>query len=64
MRTTSQEQIWDFIDRAGGKDATANYLCIEGVFEPCIMDDTKRSWKLQSIKEGKLEYVPQVWNRA
>jgi len=49
------EQIWDFIDRAGGKDAiNAKYMGLPGVFESGIMDNIKRSWKLESIKEGKL----------
>ena len=49
------EQIWDFIDRAGGKDAiNAKLFGLHGVFDSGIMDDIKRSWTLASIKEGKL----------
>lgn len=49
------EQIWDFIDEAGGKDAiNAKLFGIEGIFESGIMDNIKRSWTLNSIKEGKL----------
>lgn len=49
------EQIWDFIDRAGGKDGiSAKLHGIEGVFNSGIMQDIERSWKLESIKAGKL----------
>ena len=49
------EQIWDFIDRAGGKDGiNAKIHGIEGVFASGIMNDIQRSWRLKSIKEGKL----------
>jgi hypothetical protein len=49
------EQIWDFIDRAGGKDGiNAKIHGIEGVFGSGIMNDIQRSWKLDSIKNGKL----------
>ena len=49
------EQIWDFIDRAGGKDGiNAKIHGIEGVFASGIMQDIQRSWTLKSIKEGKL----------
>ena len=49
------EQIWDFIDDVGGKEAiNAKLFGIEGVFASGIMDNIKRSWTLQSIKEGKL----------
>ena len=59
------EQIWDFIDRAGGKDAiNAKLFGIEGVFESGIMDDIKRSWKLQSIKEGKLGVCAQKCGKS
>ena len=49
------EQIWDFIDRAGGKDGvSAKVNTIKGVFDSKIMQDIQNSWDLQSIKEGKL----------
>jgi MoaA/NifB/PqqE/SkfB family radical SAM enzyme len=49
------EQVWDFIDRAGGKDAiSAKLHGIKHVFNTGIMQDIQRSWKLNSIKEGKL----------
>jgi MoaA/NifB/PqqE/SkfB family radical SAM enzyme len=49
------EQIWDFIDRAGGKDGiSAKLHGINGVFDSGIMQDIQRSWKLNSIREGKL----------
>jgi len=49
------EQVWDFIDRAGGKEGiNAKLFGIQGVFDSGIMQDIQRSWKLQSIKEGKL----------
>lgn len=49
------EQIWDFIDRAGGKDGiNAKLFGIQGVFDSGIMRDIQRSWSLESIKAGKL----------
>ena len=49
------EQVWDFIDRAGGKDGiSAKVHGIEGVFASGIMTDIQRSWSLDSIKNGKL----------
>ena len=49
------EQIWDFIDRAGGKDGiSAKLHGIDGVFKSGIMQDIQQSWKLNSIREGKL----------
>jgi len=49
------EQIWDFIDRAGGKDGiSAKIHGIQGVFDSGIMNDIQKSWTLNSIKEGKL----------
>lgn len=49
------EQIWDFIDRAGGKDGISAVLHgIDGVFKSGIMSDIQRSWSLSSIKDGKL----------
>ena len=49
------EQIWDFIEEAGGKDMlNAKYFGIQGVFDSGIMKNIQASWKLKSIKEGKL----------
>ena len=49
------EQIWDFIDEAGGKDGiSAKINTIEGVFNSGIMRNIQNSWMLESIKEGKL----------
>lgn len=49
------EQIWDFIDNAGGKEMlNAKYFGIQGVFDSGIMRNIQSSWKLKSIKEGKL----------
>jgi len=49
------EQIWDFIDAAGGKDGiSAKVHGIKGVFANGIMQNIQDSWKLASIKEGKL----------
>lgn len=49
------EQIWDFIDRAGGKDGiNAKLFGIEGVFASGIMQDIEASWAKESIAAGKL----------
>ena len=51
-----QEQIWDFIDAAGGKDAVnAKKHGLRAVFETGIFDDIERSWTKQSVAEGKLK---------
>lgn len=49
------EQIWDFIDAVGGKEALdARIHGVEGVFETGIMQDIQNSWNKKSIEEGKL----------
>lgn len=49
------EQIWDFIDNAGGKDALSVKLHgIEGVFNTGVMKDIQDSWSKKSIEDGKL----------
>ena len=49
------EQVWDFIDAAGGKeglDVINNDL--QTVVDGPLVASIERSWKLQSIKDGKL----------
>lgn len=49
------EQIWDFIDAAGGKeglDVINNDL--QSVVDGPLVQKIESSWKLQGIKEGKL----------
>ncbi len=49
------EQIWDFIDKAGGKqgiDVITNDL--RNVMNGTLLDDIKQSWTLPSIEQGKL----------
>jgi hypothetical protein len=49
------EQIWDFIDAAGGKEALdAKIHGVKGVFETGIMQNIQASWNKKSIEEGKL----------
>jgi hypothetical protein len=49
------EQIWDFIDDAGGKEALdAKIHGVKGVFETGIMQNIQASWNKKSIEEGKL----------
>jgi len=49
------EQVWDFIDRAGGEEGINSLKHgIPKVFDSGIMKDIQNSWSLQSIKEGKL----------
>lgn len=49
------EQIWDFIDAAGGKDGiSAKLHGVAGVFKSGIMENIQRSWSLNSIADGKL----------
>ena len=49
------EQIWDFIDRAGGKegiDVINNDL--QAVMDGNLLKDIENSWSLDSIEKGKL----------
>lgn len=51
-----QEQIWKFIDFAGGKDAiNAKIHGLERVFETEIFDLIEDSWQETSYKEGRLK---------
>jgi len=50
------EQIWEFIDAAGGKDAiSAKKHGLYVVFETGIFDRIEESWQKESIAEGKLK---------
>jgi len=50
------EQIWDFIDAAGGKDAiNAKKHGLKAVFETGIFDSIEESWTKASVAEGKLK---------
>ena len=50
------EQIWDFIDAAGSKDAiNAKKHGLRAVFETGIFDSIERSWTKTSIANGKLK---------
>ena len=51
-----QEQVWDFIDQAGGKDAiNAKKNGLRAVFETGIFDDIEASWNKTSCSDGKLK---------
>lgn len=50
------EQVWDFIDRAGGKDAiNAKLVGLENVFASGIFDDIEASWDKPNCASGKLK---------
>jgi len=50
------EQIWKFIDAAGGKDAiNAKKHGLRAVFETGIFDRIEDSWNKPSVAEGKLK---------
>lgn len=50
------EQVWDFIDAAGGKDAiSAKKHGLKAVFETGIFDNIQNSWNKQSVADGKLK---------
>jgi len=50
------EQIWKFIDEAGGKDAiSAKKHGLSRVFDTGIFDNIAASWQKNSIQEGKLK---------
>jgi MoaA/NifB/PqqE/SkfB family radical SAM enzyme len=56
MEDPKQEQIWDFIDAAGGKDAiSAKKHGLRTVFETGIFDSIEDSWTKTSVAEGKLK---------
>jgi MoaA/NifB/PqqE/SkfB family radical SAM enzyme len=50
------EQIWEFINDAGGKDAlNAKINGLDAVFETGIFDKIEKSWNKSSCKDGKLK---------
>jgi MoaA/NifB/PqqE/SkfB family radical SAM enzyme len=50
------EQIWDFVDAAGGKDAiSAKKHGLRAVFETGIFDRIEDSWTKDSVADGKLK---------
>ena len=50
------EQVWNFIDVAGGKDAiSAKTHGLRAVFETGIFDSIQDSWNKASVAEGKLK---------
>ena len=50
------EQIWEFIDRAGGKEALkATKVGLEGVFATGIVDDIAASWNKKGCNDGRLK---------
>jgi len=50
------EQIWDFIEAVGGKDAiSAKKNGLRAVFETGIFNNIERSWNKSSCNEGKLK---------
>ena len=50
------EQIWDFIDRAGGKEGidVINNSLEDVINNNGILQDIENSWNIASLKEGKL----------
>ena len=51
-----QEQIWNFIDAAGGKDAiSAKKHGLRAVFETGMFESIENSWTKSSVAEGKLK---------
>lgn len=54
------EQVWDFIDAAGGKDAiNAKKHGLKAVFDTGIFEDIQNSWAKSSVEEGKLKVCAQ-----
>lgn len=49
------EQIWQYIDKAGGKDKLNAKFGIEKVFASGIFDEIKNSWNQSSCEDGKLK---------
>jgi hypothetical protein len=54
------EQVWDFINAAGGKDAiNAKTHGLRAVFETGIFDNIQASWNKPSCSDGKLKVCSQ-----
>lgn len=54
------EQVWDFIDAAGGKDAiNAKKHGLKAVFDTGIFEDIQNSWSKSSVEDGKLKVCAQ-----
>jgi MoaA/NifB/PqqE/SkfB family radical SAM enzyme len=54
------EQVWDFIDAAGGKDAiNAKKHGLKAVFDTGIFEDIQNSWAKSSVEDGKLKVCAQ-----
>jgi MoaA/NifB/PqqE/SkfB family radical SAM enzyme len=49
------EQVWDFIDAAGGKEKLDARNGLKQVFDTRIFDSIEQSWNKSSIKDGKLK---------
>ena len=54
------EQVWNFIDQVGGKDAiNAKKHGLRAVFETGIFDNIENSWSKPSCDDGKLKVCSQ-----
>ena len=49
------EQVWDFIDDAGGKEKLDARNGLEKVFETGIFERIEKSWQINSCEAGKLK---------
>lgn len=49
------EQIWDHIDKAGGKEFLDATKGLDKVFDTGIFDSIQRSWDIQGCDNGKLK---------
>ena len=49
------EQIWDFINAAGGKEKLDARNGLRSVFETGIFNSIEQSWQKQNVAEGKLK---------
>ncbi len=49
------EQIWDFIEAAGGKEKLDARQGLDTVFETGIFDNIEQSWTKNSVSAGKLK---------
>jgi hypothetical protein len=55
QRDPKTEQIWDFIDKIGGKEKLDGRQGLEKVFETGIFELIEASWSKKSCTEGKLK---------
>ena len=56
IQPPAKDQIWEFINKAGGKNAlNAKHRPLEEIFATGIFDEIERSWSVDGVKNGRLK---------